>query len=637
MGLLFGVISPERQTVFEKSSLIQAVSERNNYPVLQYKNEQLVFAKHKFLQTAGSASEVDLPERDGIIVVASAMLDNRMGLADLLGLKRADLAKISDSELIRRAYLQWGERCAQYLDGMFAFAVWDSNREQLFLARDQAGIGSLYYVQTDGFFAFASTQKQLKALGGKFCQVDINAISRLIKEKGIYRIPEADYTKTVHKNIFQLPPGYCGGWRLAAGSSMMAAGGLSLTKYYDLEDNIRPLRLRSNREYEEAYMACIKSAVVTAMGGQTAVASEMSSGFDSSVVSCIAANELRKSGVRLQSYISTPPDATGLKPVSPHHLVDEYPLAKLIADFNGNIDLTACGQGEGNAYTLIDDCLDWLEFPVYNFCNMGWILNIRRRAASEGAKVILNASMGNMVISCGNYGRAAGQLIKEHNWLTLTGLVANRFAHSPLSWSGFKGTVGPLVRYYKPKRTTAVDDALLWRDLCGSAERFARLDESYKAFDDYLRMYVYASIYGKKSSGMAQMAAIGSAVRDPLQSRKVFEFARSLPPEQWALDYDDRSLIRRGSVGLLPDEKRLSKSRGLQGTDWLKQLAPDWSKVLLAARSALELPEIGELANQTEFANCLQRNSELKVLDHQASDVRAIMQLAVLGRFFSNI
>ena len=215
--------------------------------------------------------------------------------------------------------------------------------------------------------------------------------------------------------------------------------------------------------------------------------------------------------------------------------------------------------------------------------------------------------------------------------------IRDRFAHSPLSWSGFKGTVGPLVRYYKPKRTTAVDDALLWRDLCGSAERFARLDESYKAFDDYLRMYVYASIYGKKSSGMAQMAAIGSAVRDPLQSRKVFEFARSLPPEQWALDYDDRSLIRRGSVGLLPDEKRLSKSRGLQGTDWLKQLAPDWSKVLLAARSALELPEIGELANQTEFANCLQRNSELKVLDHQASDVRAIMQLAVLGRFFSNI
>ena len=627
MGLLFGVMSRQRLDVLEKSRMIRAISERYNYPVLQYNNDQLAFGKHKFLATAGSVCEVNITERDGIVVVSSSMLDNRKELADLLGLNRADLVKFADSELIRRAYLRWGESCARYLDGMFAFAVWDSNREQLFLARDQAGIGSLYYVQAEDFFAFASTQKQLKALAGKFCEVDINAISRLIKEKGIYRIPETDYTKTVYKNLFQLPTGYSGSWRLAA-------GGLQLTRYYDLEDNIKPLKLKSNREYEEAYMACISDAVVTAMGGQTAVACEMSSGFDSSVVSCIAANELKKSGVRLKAYISTPPDKAGLQPVSSHHLVDEYPLAKLIADYNGNIDLTPCGQGAGNAYTLIDDCLDWLEFPVYNFCNMGWILNIRRRAARDGAKVILNASMGNMVISCGNYGRAVGQLIKEHSWLTLTGLVGNRLAHSSMSWNGFKGLVGPLVRYYKPKRTSVADETLLWHDLCGSAERFSRLDESYKSFDDYLRMYVYASIYGKKSSGMTQMADIGAAVRDPLQSRKVFEFARSMPPEQWALDYDDRSLIRRGSIGLLPDEKRLSKSRGLQGTDWLKQLAPDWPKVLQAAQAALELPQVSELTDCDGFRDCIARSRELDVFDHQSADVRAIMQLAVLGRFF---
>ena len=629
MGLIFGTIGKSGQDVRATARRIRTAGEKYRYPVMQYTNARIVFGKHKFLVTAGAKYETELRERDGIVVVASSMLENRLELADALGLNRADLLQFPDSELIRRAYMQWGANCATLLDGMFAFAVWDSNRELLYLARDQAGIGSLYYVQADDVFAFASTQKQLKSLESKFSEVDINAISRLIKEKGIYRIPEAEYTKTVHKYISQLPPGYFATLQLGNFAT------LQLTKYYDLEDNVKPLKLKNNHEYEEAYMACISTAILTALGGQMAVASEMSSGFDSSVVSCIAANELRKSAVRLKSYVASPPDKAGLLPVAAHHLVDEYPLAKIIADFNGNIDLTPCGQGAGNAYTLIDDCLDFLEIPVYNFCNMGWILNIRRRAAQDGAKVMLNASMGNMIISCGNYGRSVGQLLKERRWTKLADLVVNRFTQNPCSWIGFKGAVAPLVRYYKPKANPIVDDSPLWRNLCGSTERFAQLEQSYRSFDDYLRMYVYASIYGIKSPGMAPMADIGIAVRDPLQSRKVFEFARSLPPEQWALDYGDRSLVRRSSKGLLPDEKRLSNSRGIQGTDWLKQLVPDWPAMLATARAALELPQIGELADRDEFMKCIKRNQTLDIYYHQSSDVRAITQLAVLGRFFS--
>lgn len=631
MGLIFGTIGGRASDAYANARLLRVANECYSYPVMLYESANIVFGKHKFLASAGSGFETELCERDGIVVVSASLLDNRAELADAMKIDRADLPQFADSELIRLAYLRWNTDCARHLDGVFAFAVLDRNCDLLYLARDQAGAGSLFYTQNSDTFAFASTQKQLLALGEEHREVDIMAISRLIKEKGIYRIPEADYPKTLYKNIFQVPPGY--GVLVRLSDSQIVAE-IRLAQYYDLEKSVKRLELKSSREYEEAYLDCIRNAVVAAMGGQTAVASEMSSGFDSGVVSCIAANELKKNGVRLKSYIYSPQDKDGLLPVSPQRLVDEYPLAKAIADFNGNIDLTACDQGAGNAYTHIDDCLRWLEFPVYNFCNMGWILNIRRRAARDGAKVILNASMGNMIISCGNYRLAAGQLIKEHRWKTLAGLVANRFTHSPLSWTGFKGTVGPLVRYYKPKTSPVGDSSPLWRDLCGSAERFARLEQSYRSFDDYLRMYVYASIYGKRSSGIAQMADTGIAVRDPLQSRKVFEFARSIPPEQWALDYNDRSLIRRSSIGLLPDEKRLSSSRGLQGTDWLKQLAPDWPAVLMAARAALDLPQIGELVQRDEFINCIGRNQTLDIYEHQSQDVRSIVQLVVLGKFF---
>jgi len=71
----------------------------------------------------------------------------------------------SDSEVIIHAYEQWGEKCAERLRGMFAFAVWHENQKRLFLARDRLGVKPLYYYQKDGLFIFASEVRALLASG----------------------------------------------------------------------------------------------------------------------------------------------------------------------------------------------------------------------------------------------------------------------------------------------------------------------------------------------------------------------------------------------------------------------------------------------------------------------------------------
>ena len=53
-----------------------------------------------------------------------------------------------DTEVILKAYHKWGERCPEYLDGMFAFAIWDQQRQTVFFARDRLGIKPMYYSQT---------------------------------------------------------------------------------------------------------------------------------------------------------------------------------------------------------------------------------------------------------------------------------------------------------------------------------------------------------------------------------------------------------------------------------------------------------------------------------------------------------
>ena len=67
----------------------------------------------------------------------------------------------TDSEVVLHAYRQWGADCTKRFNGMFAFAVWDKTRQELFLARDRYGIKPLYYYQDNDAFLFASEQKAL--------------------------------------------------------------------------------------------------------------------------------------------------------------------------------------------------------------------------------------------------------------------------------------------------------------------------------------------------------------------------------------------------------------------------------------------------------------------------------------------
>src|SRR5215204_2192968 len=63
----------------------------------------------------------------------------------------------SDTEVILAAYKKYGAGCLSLLNGMFAFAIWDRERRELFIARDRLGVKPLYYAQTqDGTFIFAS-------------------------------------------------------------------------------------------------------------------------------------------------------------------------------------------------------------------------------------------------------------------------------------------------------------------------------------------------------------------------------------------------------------------------------------------------------------------------------------------------
>ncbi|MBC7960735.1 MAG: asparagine synthase (glutamine-hydrolyzing) [Vallitaleaceae bacterium] len=66
-----------------------------------------------------------------------------------------------DTEVVLKAYVEWGEECVQHMNGIFAFAVWENISKSLFLARDRVGVKPLFYTEVDGYFIFGSEIKAL--------------------------------------------------------------------------------------------------------------------------------------------------------------------------------------------------------------------------------------------------------------------------------------------------------------------------------------------------------------------------------------------------------------------------------------------------------------------------------------------
>ena len=109
----------------------------------------------------------------------------------------------SDTEVIVHAWESWGEACVERFRGMFAFALWDRNRQTFFLARDRLGVKPMYYaLLPDGWLLFGSELKSLLAQGGLKREIDPLAIEDYF---ALGYVPEP---KTIFKQAKKLPPAH---------------------------------------------------------------------------------------------------------------------------------------------------------------------------------------------------------------------------------------------------------------------------------------------------------------------------------------------------------------------------------------------------------------------------------------------
>ena len=170
----------------------------------------------------------------------------------------------SDTEVIVHGYEEWGLECVSRFNGIFAFALWDSNLSRLFLARDHLGVKPLYYISLGRRFLFASEIKALLADPECPREVDIKALGELFT---LRYVPSPD---TLFNRIKKLQPGHL---------MVMDAGGVQVHRYWDWKPQIRPDA--DEATLVEAYQSLLEDAVKIQMRSDVPVGLFLSSGIDS--------------------------------------------------------------------------------------------------------------------------------------------------------------------------------------------------------------------------------------------------------------------------------------------------------------------------------------------------------------------
>ncbi len=218
-----------------------------------------------------SSGHQPLFNEDGsVVVVFNGEIYNFQELAKEL----AELGHIfrthSDTEVIVHAWEQWGEACVQRFRGMFAFALWDRNRQTLFLARDRLGIKPLYYaVLANGLLIFGSELKALQAHPDLLHEID----ARAVEDYFAYGyIPEP---KTILRHAFKLPPGYT--LTLRRGEALPQP-----RQYWDVP--FKPVNYSSESEASEELVHRLREAVSSHMISEVPLGAFLSGGVDSSAV-----------------------------------------------------------------------------------------------------------------------------------------------------------------------------------------------------------------------------------------------------------------------------------------------------------------------------------------------------------------
>ena len=279
----------------------------------------------------------------------------------------------TDTEVILAAYATWGESCLDRFNGMWAFAILDTQDRSVFLARDRFGVKPLYYTEFEGRFAFASEIKQLLPL-----LPAIRANQAMVLEWMLTSF-EDHREETLFEGVRSMPGSHCMRINLRTGTRTMR-------RWYALRRD-PAIAAWTETQAIERTRVLLEDAVRLRLRSDVQVGTCLSGGLDSSATSVIASGMYREqTGRRFMGIHARASEAS----------IDESRWARMVAD-DADMDLAIVTPSTADFLGTLDDVVRTQEEPFGSASMfMGW--HVFREARARNCPVMLNGQGGDEVL-----------------------------------------------------------------------------------------------------------------------------------------------------------------------------------------------------------------------------------------------
>ena len=233
-----------------------------------------VFLGHHRLAIIDTSNKSNQPMQVGKhVIVFNGVIFNYREIRNALVKKGHSFSSSGDTEVIIRSYIEYGSNCVNYLDGVFAFCIYDRENKKLFLARDRIGIKPLYFLHESGQLYFSS---HMKGIVKNMVQKKVNPIA-LNYQFTLHSVVPAPHT--IIDNIQKLEPGYT--------ITVHKSGRIDKVRYFNM-DEIQLTKYNTQEIYEN-----ISSLLTAAVEKRMSVADVpvgvlLSGGLDSSLITAIS-------------------------------------------------------------------------------------------------------------------------------------------------------------------------------------------------------------------------------------------------------------------------------------------------------------------------------------------------------------
>lgn len=546
----------------------------DDHKITYYSDFTLAFARLSIIDLSKRAMQPMESEDGQIHIVFNGEIYGFQKLKKKLE-KKYTFKTTSDTEVILNAYLEYGDKFIDHIDGMFGIAIYDEREKNIKLYRDRAGIKPLYYFYDGKNFAFSSELKGIRELckNIKF-EIDYTAVYDYL----MYQyIPEP---KSLFKNVYKLCPANVLVFNI--GENKIVNEG----RYWKLHINSGVDRHHSKRDVEEHLKYLIKESVREQLIADVPVGTFLSGGIDSSIVSYEASRLKRDIQTFSIGFEEKRFDESRYSQI----LIDKYNL-------NGEIDIL----GKREIQDIKGKLKQWYDEPFAD--TSAYPTFLVSRFAKNKVTVVLTGDGGDELF--GGYTRYSSFLAQKSHYkdskVKLYRLLQRIGKQMGIDEELIYGVVG-----------TEFD---LYSGLVGGRYNIEikELAKSWKIDKDYDPKWHLSKYYIKDLPPLTRLRyldfktylpeavltkvdrasmQVSLEARVPLLNKKIIEFAFSLTEEECCPGNELKGCLKEAYRNVIPDEILYRKKMGFgvpvnylekerrNGSVYLGILKSEWPDVL---------------------------------------------------------